>query len=552
MTNQNHTPPPPPDGDPTVPDTEAAEAGEPGGWSAVVYGRTLQVDQWWRALPAGADRQGPLGDAVRAVVAGGNRLEHGPRFLLHRDGHGVLVGAACELGLISRTMVNDRFGRPLYGFVGWYRAAPTGGRIPGLAELADRLADWAGPVYRQWTEQTWTAVGRDEAEPRATRPAAVPWAEPLRAGTAGPAAAPVWLPTRSDGAHLLPETAADELWSAAAAGTDRCVLVTGWRRRSDAEPAELTHLTSADCRGYEFLRRPLPPQPTASPGQAGRAGKAGQAGRPAPSGSAKPAPGANPRTADGAGAEGQRPPAADAEPSLRDTLREVGARTFGKVARALFASDEPARPEPGRQEPGRQGSGRREPGPQGSGRPEPGPGDPGTRGCGAGEPRPEAPGTGERGRKERGRESRPGGASPVTGWHPYGDLGGPPPTPVRPGQGATPPPGAGRVPPAPRPERPVFDRTRSVDPKEADFSGMFGGFDDPEPEPDPAPTPPSAPPATPPTPPAGLPIAPPATPPFTETTPPAATAPPAAAPDPSKSPPTDPGTPTDPVPGEPS
>ncbi|MFE2178649.1 hypothetical protein [Kitasatospora sp. NPDC059462] len=384
--------------------TDGPGPGNADGWSAVVYGRTLRVDQWWRALPAGVDRQGPVGDAVRAAVAGGSRLEHGPRFLLHRDDRGVLVGAACELDLISRVMVQDRFGRPLYGFVGWYRpaSAGSGGRVPALAELAGHLADWAGPVYAEWIAQTWEAVGREEAEPRTTRAVAAPWPEraPLAAGAAPQPA--VWRPALPAGCHLLPEADAPGLWAAAAAGPGRCVLVTGWRRRADADADRLTHLTSADCHGYELLRPPPPPpppRPVPPPPAPGRSGPA--PGRSGPAPAAEPGPGATP---------GPRP-----GPRPGPSGWGRAARRIGKAMADAFWSEEPEQQETGRSEPGRSEAGRSEPG-----RPEAAP-----KRWGRAESDRPAPG------KRSGDEPRPGR-------DPYDGLGEPLPGPRRPVRPAPP------------------------------------------------------------------------------------------------------------------
>ncbi|MFB7470483.1 hypothetical protein [Kitasatospora sp. NPDC056184] len=427
-----------------------ADGTAPGGWSAVVYGRTLRVDQWWRALPAGVDRQGPVGDAVRAAVAGGSRLEYGPRFLLHRDGRGVLVGAACELGLISREMVQDRFGRPLYGFVGWYRpaSAGTGGRLPGLPELAHHLAGWAGPVYTEWIAPTWEAVGREDAEPRTTRPVAAPWPD-RPAGAADPAPTPpAWRPAHPAGSHLLPEADAPGLWAAAAAGPGRCVLVTGWRRRSDAEAGRLTHLTSADCHGYELLSPPPPPppppqqQPGAGPAQGPGANTGAKAG--ADTGTkagAKDSPGAGPVPGPSRGPSG-----------WGRTVRGLG--KLGKVVVGAIWPDDP-------------------------------------------EEQAKAPGQHPGGEPRHGRY-------PVTGRDPHGardrdpydGLGDPPPAPEAPRPAVAP---NGPAPGVPRPgaDEPPRWRTRAVDPQEADLAGMFGEFDeDPVP-----PSPPTAPPAAPPAPP---------------------------------------------------
>ncbi|MFF7457138.1 hypothetical protein [Kitasatospora sp. NPDC008115] len=487
---------------------DALDGAVPGGWSAVVYGRTLRVDQWWRALPAGVDRQGPVGDAVRAAVAGGSRLEYGPRFLLHRDIRGVLVGAACELGLISREMVQDRFGRPLYGFVGWYRpaSADTGGRVPTLAELTGHLADWAGPVYTEWIAPTWEAVGREEAEPWTTRPVAAPWPERAPGAAGGPAVPSAWRPALPAGTHLLPEADAHGVWAAAAAGPGRCVLVTGWRRRSDADADRLTHLTSADCQGYELLRPPPPPPPPTPP--------VPPKTRPVP----EQGPASKPGAKQGAKSDAKSDGKSGSSPWGR-TARGLG--KLGKAMADVFWSEEPEQPETGRNEPERaerpESTPKRTDGQTSDHRPS-------DRQPSGGQ----APGV------------RPGGGTRfgqarVPGRDPYDGLGEPLPGPARPapygGERAAPPtPPTPNAPPAPNapaapPEAPPRWRNRSVDPQQADLSGMFGDFDD-----DPEPPPPTAP--TIPAPTAPAPSDPPAQPP--------------------KGPCTDPGDRTDPATGGPS
>ncbi|MET9402460.1 hypothetical protein [Kitasatospora sp. NPDC002965] len=453
----------------------------PGGWSAVVYGRTLRIDQWWRALPAGVDRQGPLAEAVRTAVAGGDRLEDGPRFVFHRDEHGVLLGAACEFGLISDTMVRDKFDRPLYGFVGWYSEAPGPGRLPELAELEDHLVPWGGRVYRDWTAPTWEAADRREAEPQVTVPVAAPWPDraPGTVGELPPTGR--WRPARADGAHLLPESEAGALWSAAASVPDPCLLVTGWRRRTDADIARLTHLTSRDGRAYELLFRPPPAPPTATrftPNQA-----AGDPTGPAASGSgrskrgpSKPGrskagtfgPGApypsGPGTVDpaygghgghggydgygggwrgavhgagGAGHDGPRPgkgpdPAEPPGQSVLGQLLGQAGRFLTEVGRKVDSALAPRRRNGGR---------------PADPYPDTAPRDPYAEvpqhGAPHGAPEGEAH---DDGRPYTGRAS-----------------------------------GDDYVSPGPSVERPLFGQTRSVTPQDADYSGRFGGFDDPEP-----------------------------------------------------------------------
>ncbi|GAA1235909.1 hypothetical protein GCM10009665_27680 [Kitasatospora nipponensis] len=411
-----------------------------GDWSAVIYGRTFRVDQWWRALPTGIDRQGPVGRAVRAAVAGGDRLEQGPRFLLQRDEHGVLVGAACEFTPLSTTMGHDRFGRPLYGFVGWYSRTPATARFPGLTELAAGFERWAAPVYQEWVTRTWQAVDRLEAEPCATAPRPAPWGpEPAAPGPAELTAAGGWRPARAGYAHLLPRSQAGPLWaSARTAARERCVLVTGWQRRSDADLRRITHLCSADATGYELVVVP-PPRPAAPPRGAGAA--SGPASGPQ-SGSRqaaydRPDPD-HPRD------EGDTPwyrGAVDAVSGAFDRL--IGCGPPDEADHRPPPSP-PTSPVP----PPRSGGHRREP-------------------------------------VREGRPDKPGWApwSSNRGRRPSEGAGGAPVPPQGPSGGTAP---AARRPQPPSAERPLFDRTASADPQQADYSGMFGGFDEPAPATEPA------------------------------------------------------------------
>lgn len=195
------------------------------GWSAVVYGRTLAVDEWWRALPAEVSANGPVGQAVLAAVAGGERLESGPRFVLSRGRHGVLVGGACDIALVDHEMSHDEHGRPLYGFIGWHTADPWAQPLPRLADLERGFVAWAGATYREWVTPTWQA--------RTPRTAAMLRSSP------GPA------PWNPEGTleHAIGDIASDtdeDQWAALAADPDHSVLVTGWTREQERQHRQFT------------------------------------------------------------------------------------------------------------------------------------------------------------------------------------------------------------------------------------------------------------------------------------------------------------------------
>ncbi|MFJ6785524.1 hypothetical protein [Streptomyces yangpuensis] len=237
-----------------------------GGWSAVVYGRTYRIDRWWRALPAGETSGGPLGRTVLAVVAGGARLDAGPRFVLYRGAGGVLVGGACRMPLLGPAMAYDEHGRPLYGFVGWHhpdRSAAHG--LPGLDELEASFSQWAGDTYRAWARPVWEAVREPDAVtlPSTAEPAL--W--PDRGRPVDPAAAGRWPAAHAADVHLLPAAQASGLWDAALAAGPMadCVLTTGWQQSRDAREPGLTHACCADVTEYRRAPRPAPPAPARAP-----------------------------------------------------------------------------------------------------------------------------------------------------------------------------------------------------------------------------------------------------------------------------------------------
>ncbi|MFJ7779512.1 hypothetical protein [Streptomyces yangpuensis] len=237
-----------------------------GGWSAVVYGRTYRIDRWWRALPAGETSGGPLGRTVLAVVAGGARLDAGPRFVLYRGAGGVLVGAACRMPLLGPAMAYDEHGRPLYGFVGWHhpdRSAAHG--LPGLDELEASFPQWAGDTYRAWAGPVWEAVREPDAVTLPSTAEPAPW--PDRGRPVDPAAAGRWPAAHTADVHLLPTAQASGLWDAALAAGPMadCVLTTGWQQSRDAREPGLTHACCADVTEYRRAPRPAPPAPARAP-----------------------------------------------------------------------------------------------------------------------------------------------------------------------------------------------------------------------------------------------------------------------------------------------
>jgi hypothetical protein len=229
-------------------------------WAPVVYGRTLRVDRWWRAVPRDVDRRW-LESLVMAVVAGGRRLVDGPRFLLALGSEDRLVGVACRARLLSDRMHSDG-SRELYCFVGW-SARRSGGWTPEAPALPDLRAGyrrWAAPVYEDWMERDWERPARDLPGPHDTWPEPAPWIATAPAASGR-------LPL-DEGSMAWPSREADVIWEEARAAYRPMAVSVGWQATSDPLTEDVAgpfHVLADDVDrpfALELRRRaPAPPPP---------------------------------------------------------------------------------------------------------------------------------------------------------------------------------------------------------------------------------------------------------------------------------------------------
>ncbi|WP_345070377.1 hypothetical protein [Phytohabitans flavus] len=233
------------------------------GWAPVVYGRTLNADSWWRAVPAGTGTDGWLDTAVNAAVDGGNTLADGPRFLLSRSHGRLLVGVACRAADLHAEM-NQHKGRALHCFVGWLApAAAVGGPVaPRLSDLETHYRQWAGELYAKWVGPDWDEHRAKLRGPRPSGPVDVPWT-----GGQRPVRAHRLFADRPDGAVLVaPATERFGLWEAALAASGEATLVTGWGAEGRTRLRGATHVCVVGLVAPRLERprpepAPAPPQP---------------------------------------------------------------------------------------------------------------------------------------------------------------------------------------------------------------------------------------------------------------------------------------------------
>jgi len=237
-------------------------------WSPVVYGRTYQVDEWWRALPAVNFASGWLGEAVLAAVAGGNGLvrypdepgataENTPRFILARGTDGTLVGLSCRARALSDELCQDRHGREIYCFTGWFTADPIARDIPELGEFKPRPDSWAAAAYVHYSAPVWRATA---VSVQKSVPGEAPWGQPQREFRQHGQADRLQVPAQQ--AQLYPSVMAAQLWRDGIETPRPFVLVTGWQVARHASLEQITHVCADDITKFTTVDRRLPPAET--------------------------------------------------------------------------------------------------------------------------------------------------------------------------------------------------------------------------------------------------------------------------------------------------
>lgn len=215
-------------------------------WAPVVFGRTANSDNWWRAVPGSLDETGWLGTVIRKAVARGGQLDRRPRFLLAQDATHRIVGVACQAGELSADMRSDG-SRELYCFVGWVapREEAPDPRGPDWADLVANYARWAGDLYSEVVGPVWGKPRTEIGPHRLTTPEAVPWEPGRGPDSYKPGAYP------EEGAWA--EDAWPVLWAALQAADKPLTCVIGWEHEKTARSDGVTHLGAADAPA-----RPLP------------------------------------------------------------------------------------------------------------------------------------------------------------------------------------------------------------------------------------------------------------------------------------------------------
>lgn len=251
-------------------------------WAPVIYGRTHQVDEWWRALPAGSSARGWLGEAVLAAVAGGNGLvryrdepgapvKNTPRFILARGTGGTLVGLSCRARALSEELCQDRYGREIYCFTGWFTADQAASDIPALDEFTARPDSWAAAAYVRYSQPVWQATSVSVQE---TVPGAAPWAPSRREpGLREPGKADK-LTVLAQQVRFHPSAMAAQLWRAGLETPWPFTLVVGWQVARHASLDQITHLCADDITEVTTASRRWPsaepPSAPAGPGEPDR------------------------------------------------------------------------------------------------------------------------------------------------------------------------------------------------------------------------------------------------------------------------------------------
>ena len=229
----------------------------PDQWVSIVYGRTLNADVWWRALPESFDRRGPEADAVLAAIGGGRTLSRSPRFVLAHRGAGTLMGVACQASELSPDMNSDGR-RPLFCFVGWF-CANAHIRVPKLAVVEEDGG--SGRRRIPTLDGAWNAHPSKVRMPSQTSPEAPPWRLPggsLGAPDVLPEHGYAMLSAAPGQVRVHPSAQRAWVWQAVARYGRDTALVTGWVSARDAMLDGVTDICADDIFANEPLLVPAP------------------------------------------------------------------------------------------------------------------------------------------------------------------------------------------------------------------------------------------------------------------------------------------------------
>ena len=209
-------------------------------WQSVLYCRTRRADQWWRVFPR-QDDENWLSSVVLAIVAGGEDLETGPRFVLARKASSVLMGTAARAGMISDTMNSDG-SRPLYCFIGW-TTSNSHARIPNLEVFEAGWQRWARDVFEGWMPLDWERHPAELDSPHEPPLERAPWA----AKTEQPGARCYGERNpRADGS-MTPYEDRAEIWSQLVQSSDDFTLAVCPSPLRIQESQLFTHVVSAEA-----------------------------------------------------------------------------------------------------------------------------------------------------------------------------------------------------------------------------------------------------------------------------------------------------------------
>jgi hypothetical protein len=247
-------------------------------WAPIVYGRTLDVDFRFIAVPTDFD-QAWVQPFVLATMTIAEKLTGGPRWALFQNERTRVVGVTCMArDLVSREdpMIKDVQGRPLYLFAGYAapRAQGTGPQVP-LPDGARSLSAFA-PLYDYVREQ-WTV--KSARPPRKVDPTDVSFPSMAQASRQESVAGQR-INLDSWQRALWPDTPDSrlQLWEAISGATRPVSVCLGLARQRDVIDGPFLNATALDTPGPVVLpaRTSAPsttavlPTVTASAGASGR------------------------------------------------------------------------------------------------------------------------------------------------------------------------------------------------------------------------------------------------------------------------------------------
>ncbi|MGF1676583.1 MAG: hypothetical protein ACFCUV_23330 [Rivularia sp. (in: cyanobacteria)] len=195
-------------------------------WSALVYGRTYEVDFRLIAMPEyfDSDVKKWAENHILATTQIPEKLSGNPRWSLFTDGKYCVFATTCMVRELfpngfsqeTKDITTDFRGRPLYAFIGYVaKKDEESGQFPPLPTYNDLKLEQFRPLYQKYVQQCWD-VKPYQAQSRQPISTSEDYGSLVESDINGSLESSFDINSSQDYRLLFPETERETLWTAVA------------------------------------------------------------------------------------------------------------------------------------------------------------------------------------------------------------------------------------------------------------------------------------------------------------------------------------------------